>query len=62
MKRAFTLLALGIAVACGSSAGDVLDEMLDVPNAGAQDATSHPVTCDKERVFVRPVFRVSDTH
>ena len=67
MKRTFTLLALGIAVACGSSAGDVLDEMpapgdimddvidgvMDVPSAGAQDATSHPVTCDKERVVTR---------
>ena len=97
MKRTFTLLALGIAVACGSSAGDVLDEMpapgdimddvidgvmdvpgdivgdvfdggmpapgdimddvidgvMDVPSADAQDATGHPVDCNKERVNTR---------
>lgn len=41
MKRGLMLCALAAAIACGSSAGDVMneafDDMTDVPGAGAQD-------------------------
>lgn len=55
MKKTLMLLGLAAAIACGSSAGDMMneafDDMTDVPDAGAQsEAQVLLLPCDLTRV------------
>ena len=50
MKKALLLFGLATAIACGSSAGDMMneafDDMTDVPDVGAQPPGNLRVACD----------------